>query len=134
MGRIQRETNVRFVPSAVGVGWDNVTEIVVRPDRLILHAGSEVSTIQFVEIARWYRHGWIYRSLARLGGPVWGAAFVADRDWFHAPSGRFFRFYTDPPLKVFMPDEPVGTPYHESLFLQIQQVIAAGGFATLDLG
>ena len=129
------ENEIRFTPSAVGAGWNDVSEVVVRPDRLLVHTSSHVVTIGFVEIARWQRRSWLYRPLAKLGGPVWGAAFVAERDWCRDPvTSRYFRFYTDPPFKIFMPEESIGTPYHESLFVQIRHVISFGGFSTIDLG
>ncbi len=132
---INDATEIQFTPSAVGAGWDRVAEVWVRPDRLIVRKGSCFVVIRFVEIARWHRRSWLYRPLAKLGGPIWGAPFVAERDWCRDPAtSRYFRFYTDPPLKIFMPEEPTGTPYHESLFIQIQQVISSGGFTTFDLG
>jgi hypothetical protein len=58
---------------------------------------------------------------------------VADRDFFHAPPDRFFRFYTTPPLIVYM---PVGDSYfpQATCFAAVKQVLGAGGFDTVDLG
>jgi hypothetical protein len=107
-------------------------EVVVRPDRLeILSAGRWV-VIRFKDIAHWPRPRWLRRLLFRVGWrPKWLP--VADRDWFHPPSDRFFTFYTDPRIVVFMPiDEPAARS--ESAFLKVQEVIRAGGFHTFDLG
>jgi hypothetical protein len=59
---------------------------------------------------------------------------VADRDWFHPPAGRFFRFYTTPAVTVYMPDEPRELEYGETMFVRVQNVIWLGGFTTRDLG
>jgi hypothetical protein len=90
--------------------------------------------IDFVSIAKWNQCGWLYRSIARLGLGVRGRPSVADRDWFHPPSGRFFRFYTKPVIAVYMPDEPRELSYDQTTFCRIQNVIALGGFCTFDLG
>ena len=89
---------------------------------------------RFLDIARRYQRGWLYRPLARLGWGVRSRPSVADRDWFHPPSGRFFRFFTEPPVTVYMPDEPPDTSYGQTMFRRVQDVLAAGGFGTFDLG
>jgi hypothetical protein len=124
---------LRFVPSAVE-GLPHVTEAAVFPDRLELRSGEKWRTIRFLDFARWRRRGWLYRPLARLGWGVHGWPAVADRDWFHPPSGRFFRFYTSPPVTVYLPDEPAKTSYGQTLFRRVQEVMAKGGFSSCDLG
>jgi len=127
------QQTVRFVPSAVE-GLPGVSEAVVFPDRLeMLSEGSRV-VIRFQDIARWRRRAWLYRRLARLGLGVRGAPAVADREWFHSPAGRFFRFYTEPALTVYLPDEAGDCDYGETMFRRVQSVIEAGGFGTFDLG
>ena len=128
-----REDGLRFVPSAVE-GLPSVTAAAVFPDHLELLSEDRWVVIRFLDIARWYRRGWLYRPLARLGYGVRGRPTVADRDWFHPPSGRFFRFYTRPPVTVYMPDEPADTTYAATIFRRIQDVMAAGGYSTFDLG
>jgi hypothetical protein len=123
---------LRFVPSRVE-GLPSVTEATVFPDRLELLSAGERVVIRFFDIARWHCCGWLYRPLACLGW-MRGGPMVADRNWFHPPSGRFFRFFTDPPVTVYMPDEPAGTSYGQTLFRRVQDVLAAGGFHTFDLG
>ncbi len=127
------EDGLRFVPSAVE-GLPSVTEAAVFPDRLELLSQDKWVVIRFLDIARWYRRGWLYRPLARLGWGVRGWPSVGDRDWFHPPSGRFFRFFTEPPVTVYMPDEPRDTSYGQTMFRRVQDVMAAGGFVTFDLG
>jgi hypothetical protein len=126
------EESLRFVPSNVE-GLASVTEVAVFSDRLELLSGGKWVAIRFLDIARWYRNGWLYGPLARLG-LVRGDPVVADRDWFHPPSGRFFRFFSEPPITVYMPDEPVDLDYGETMFLRVQNVIRSGGFGTFDLG
>jgi hypothetical protein len=127
------ETSLRFVPSAVE-GLPDVSEVALFPDRLELLSAGKPVVIRLLDIARWHRHGWLYRPLARLGLGVRGYPSVADRDWFHPPAGRFFRFFTAPPVTVFMPDEPPEASYGQTLFRRVQDVLAAGGFGTHDLG
>ena len=122
----------RFVPSKVQ-GLPAVTEVAVFPDRLELLSAGKWIAIPFLDIARWRRWGWLYRPLARMGW-VRGYPAVGDQDWFHPPSGRFFRFFTDPPLTVYMPDEPRDTTYGQTLFRRVQEVMGQGGFSTFDLG
>src|SRR5262249_1876604 len=98
------EDSLRFAPSAVE-GLPFVTEVAVFPDRRVWLPGGKRVPIRFVDLARWHRHGWLYRPLARLAGRIRGYPSVGDRDWFPPPSGRFFRFYTEPPVTVYMPDE-----------------------------
>lgn len=127
------ESGLRFAPSAVE-GLPSVTEVAVFPDRVELLSEGKWFVIRFLDIARWHRCGWLYRLLARLGRTVRGWPMVADRDWFHPPSRRFFRFFTLPPLTVYMPDEPPDTCYGQTMFRRVQNVLLAGGFLTFDLG
>jgi hypothetical protein len=133
MMTVRSELGLRFIPSNVE-GLPSVTEVAVFPDRLELFSEDKWVVIRFLDIARWYRHGWLYRPLARLGCGVHGRPFGADRDWFHPPSGRFFRFFTAPPVTVYMPDEPPAIKYGQTMFRRVQDVMAAGGFVTFDLG
>jgi hypothetical protein len=127
------EESLRFVPSAVE-GLLGVTEVAVFPDRLELLSEGKWVVIRFRDIARWYSGGWLYRPLAWLGLGVRGRPSVADRDWFHPPAGRFFRFYSSPPVTVHMPDEPRDLGYGGTMFRRVQNVIGLGGFSTYDLG
>lgn len=130
---VASEDNLRFVPSAVE-GLQAVTEAVIFPDRLELLSEGQWVIIRFLTIARWHRGGWLYRLLALLGFRVRGSPSIAARDWFHPPAERFFRFYTSPSLKLYMPDEPQELSYGETLFRRVQDVLAQGGFSTDDLG
>lgn len=123
----------RFAPSSVE-GLPSVAEVAVFPDRLELLSEGRWIVTRFRDIARWYRRGRLYRPLAQLGLGVWGYPSVADRDWFHPPAGRFFRFYTTPPITVYMPDEPPETSYGRTTFRRIQDVLAVSRFGTVDLG
>jgi hypothetical protein len=127
-----REHSLRFAPSRVE-GLSSVTKVTVFPDRLELLSDGQRIAIRFLDISRWYRNGWLWRPLARLGW-IRERPCVADRDWFHPPSGRFFKFYTEPPLVVYMPDEPADIGYEQTMFRRVQDVIGLGGFRTYDLG
>ena len=123
---------LRFVPSRVE-GLPDVSEVVVRPDRLELLSAGQWAVFRFAEIARWPRPARLWRLLSRLGwSPRWLP--VADRDWFHPPRDRSFRFYTHPPMEVFMTDEGGEIGYGDTLFRRVQEVIESGGFHTFDLG
>lgn len=125
------EASLRFVPSRVE-GLPSVTEVVVFPDRLELLSAGEWVVIRLADIAKWPRPRRLLRLLARFGWrPSWLP--VADRDWFHAPADRFFRFYTTPPVVVYVPDEE-GVGYAETCFRRLHHVIGLGGFGTFDLG
>ena len=130
--RAVTENCLRFVPSRVE-GLPNVAEIAVYPDRLELPTEGKLVVHRFVDIARWPRPPWLWRRLFRLGWrPRWLP--VADRDWFHAPRDRFFAFFTNPKLVLFMVDEDRSIGYGQTLFRRAQDVIEAGGFHTYDLG
>src|SRR5688572_7024553 len=130
MMRTDAEHSLRFVPSRVE-GVPAVTEVAVFPDRIELQSDGVLRVIRFQSIARWRRHGWLWRPLASVGWTC-GHPCVADRDWFHPPSERFFRFYTEPSITIYMTDEPAGTGYAQSIFRQVQDVIALGGYTTFD--
>jgi hypothetical protein len=129
---VASESHLRFVPSRVD-GVASVTEAAVFPDRLELLSEGKWVVIRFLDTARWYRHAWLYRPLAWLGW-VGGYPSVADRDWFHPPRDRFFRFYTNPPITLYMPDELASLSYGETMFRRVQNVLTVGGFSTFDLG
>lgn len=124
---------LEFTPSEV-TGLPAVSQIAIFPDRMELCSAGRTTTIRFLDIARWSRWDSFYRLAARLGLGVRGYPAVADRNWFHPPSRRYFRFYTDPPLTIYLANEPEETAYGETLFRHLQDVLAAGGDSTMDLG
>jgi hypothetical protein len=129
-----KEDQLRFVPSAID-GSPSVSEVTLFPDRVELLSEDRWVVIRFLDIARCYRvASCFYRLIARFGWGVKGWPSVADRDWFHPPPERFFRFFTKPPITIYMPDEPRETPYAETMFRRVQNVIGLGGFSTQDLG
>lgn len=125
------ELVVRFVPSHVD-GLPSVSEAAVFPDRLELRSEGRWVVVRLCDIVRWHRHDWLRRIWAGLGLRVRGS--VGERDWFHPPAQRYIRFFTEPPITVYMPDEPADVDYAHSIFCRIQVVMAAGGFGTFDLG
>src|SRR4051812_39781701 len=131
-GFLDPEPCLRFVPSRVE-GRHDVSEVIVRPDRIELRSASEWIRIRFADIAHWPRPAWLWR-LASRGG--WRARWlpVGDRDWFHPPRDRSFLYYTRPSTKVFLADEDQDVGYGESLFRRVQGVVESGGFNMYDLG
>jgi hypothetical protein len=123
---------VRFVPSRVD-GLPEVTQVAVFPDRLELFSEGKWLSFSFAAMAVWPRPAWLWRLLARLG---WRQRFVpvGERDWFHPPAERFFRYFTVPRVIVYMPDERAETCYGETSFRRVQDVMSQGGFNTWDLG
>lgn len=126
------EPCLRFAPVRAE-GWPDVTEVAVHSDRLEFLSAGEWKAFRFEDMAQWPRPVWLRKRLARLTGrrPFLP---VAERDWFHQEGGKFFRFYTEPPLTVFLPAEE-GVGYHQSLFRRIQAVMfSVGGYGSWDLG
>ncbi len=129
--KLMNEESLRFKPSQVE-GLPDVAEMIVYCDRLEFLTIDRDVVIRFFDIAEWPRPKWLWRFLFRFGRrPAWLP--VGDRDWFHPPHKRFFRFYTQPAITVYMPDDEV-KEYHESYFLRVQQVMRRSGFSTFDLG
>ena len=126
------DASLRFVPSRIE-GADSVDEVAVFPDRLELVRRSGTSVVGFADIARWPSPRAVWK-LAFACGLKPRSMQVADRDWFHRPPDRFFRFYTDPPLVIFMPNDELPGPYAETWFVRIREMIHSGGFHTFDLG
>ena len=126
------EECLRFVPSRVE-GLPDVTEVAIYPERLELLSAGKWVVIRFVDISKLPRPTWMWKVLSRFGWrPPWLP--VANRDWFHPPRDRFFRFFTSPEIIVFMADEASNIGYGETLFRRVQDVIESGGFNTNDLG
>ena len=111
-----------------------MTEAYVFPDRMELLSEGKLVVVKFLNIARWHRHGWFFGLVARLGLGVRGTPMIADRDWFHPPAGRYFRFFTKPEITVYMPDEPPETGYGDTMFRHVQDMMRQGGFGTFELG
>jgi hypothetical protein len=126
------EVGLRFVPSEVE-GLPGVTEVAVFPDRLELLSEGKWVVVRLLDIARWYRRGWLYRPLARLGW-VRGWPSVADRMWYPRPGVSYFEFYTDPKIVVHVPYYPTDVGHMDTVFQRVKQVMAAGGYSTFDLG
>lgn len=122
---------VHFVPSRVE-GIAELESVTVFPDRLEFGGSGGARSVRFVDIAEWPWPKAIRRALFRLGfKPRWLP--VADRDWFRDPAERYFTFYTEPRLRLFMPVDE--RPERDgSTFARIERVIQSGGFATCDLG
>ena len=122
---------VSFVPSRVE-GLADVREVSVFPDRLEVRSGGGLMQYPFSEIARPLGIRWLYR-LTRALGLRGAGGMVADRDWFHDPKDRFFAFYTQPQIRIYMPVDDV-QDYGRCCFHRVKEMIQAGGYGTFDLG
>jgi hypothetical protein len=116
---------VSFIPSRVE-GLAGVSLVVVHPDRLELVTGDTRRAFSFAGIGRPLGAGLLRRVLGRA------RLYVASRDFCQAPSDRYFRWYTDPPLITFMPSDEVAD-YATCTFSRIREIVRAGGFDTYDL-
>jgi hypothetical protein len=126
-----QDHTLRFVPTRVG-GVADVTEVAVFPDRLELVSDEKRLSFPYCDMARWPQPRWLWRLLSWIGiRPGWLP--IGERDWFHPPNERYIRFYATPPMTIYIPDDP-HTVYHLTLFRRIQNMIAAGGYSTFDLG
>jgi hypothetical protein len=126
------DASLRFVPAGVE-GLPGVTEVAVFPDRLELLSEGRWVAIRFIDIARWFRRGWLYRPLARLGW-VRGWPSVADRMWFPRPGVSYFCFHTSPEVVIHVPYDPTDLNHLNTVFQRVKQVLAVGGYATMYLG
>jgi hypothetical protein len=70
---------------------------------------------------------------ARWPGSTWGARVaVGGGSGLVPPAGG--PVLHPAALTVYMPDEPPETGYGQTMFRRVQDVLAAGGFGTFDLG
>jgi hypothetical protein len=125
------QKTITITPSRVE-GVEGVERVSLFPDRLELIGGGGRRTILFRDIAKPQEPRW-WSTIKKLFGRVPWPQLVADRDWFHKPRDRFFVFYTDPKIKIYMPVDEV-EDHSESCFSRMQDVIRTGGYATFDLG
>lgn len=125
------EPGFQFRPSCVE-GLPDVRLVTVFPDRLEFVSSGQAVVLDLLDVAGFPRPRWIWRFLARLGcRRRW--LNVGERDWFHPPPDRFIRYYSTPPVVVYMPDE-TGVSYPATVFRRVQEVMMQGGFGTTDLG
>jgi hypothetical protein len=123
--------SITFVPSRVD-GLDAVSRVKIRPSQIEFEMPDSRRVFAFKSISR-PQESWLSSFLKRLTFRRPYPRVIADRDWFHAPPDRFFRFYTTPPITVYMPADDVHE-HAQSHFGRIQQVIRSGRFATFDMG
>lgn len=123
--------SVEFTPVAVD-GVERVASCLVMPERLqlTLTDGGRVD-VMFEGIARFPRPERLWRALHRLGLRR-ARVPVGERDWCQPEGRQFFRFFTKPPLVLYLPeDRHLG--YGSTVFARIQETLARGGFGTHDL-
>ena len=119
------EHPVRLAPSKVE-GLPNVDEVAVFPDRLEVRSEGAWKVFPFAEMPGGASKPPV---LLGLGGM---RPRVADLLYVREPySESYFRFYTDPPVTVYMPaDGPALSPH--SAFWRVLQALKRGGYYADD--
>ncbi len=126
---MRNELSIRFTPAAVD-GRESVSGVAIFPDRLeLFDKDGTIETVRFSRIGK--RQTSLPASLLRFQRP--GPKMVAERCFFPKPSDCFFRFYTHPPITVYMPADEEPNDYTETTFFQVRRVIESGYFSTFDL-
>ncbi len=100
------------MPSAVE-GLEGVREVVVTSEWLELRVGDH-----------WLRRE--FTAFRRERPPVF-RGYIGERDRFQPRP--YFRFYSDPPLTIYMPEESA-----DATFAAVRSTIHAGAYRTFDLG
>ena len=119
-----------FVPSRVD-GLYDVNGVTIHPDRIVFDLPDSARTFLFRNLGHSVGSAIErFADIVRFRRP-W--RIVGERDWFHPPPDRFFRFHTDPQITVYMPDDDV-REYGPSVFCRIQQIWRSGRVDTFDLG
>jgi hypothetical protein len=122
---------VEFAPVAVE-GASGVTSCRITPEAVFLgHGEAELRRVQLESIARYRSPAAWWRLIHRLGLSRRPRP-VGERDWCQPEGHQFFRFFTDPPLVIYLPAQP-DAPYGETLFARIRETLWRGGFCTDDL-
>ena len=131
MATVESVEPISFVPSRVD-GFDSVSLVTVEPTRISLLTDDGNQIFTFAAIAQ-RQDSWFARAIRRVTFRKPWPPMIGERDWFHAPPDRFFRFFTDPQITIFMPSNDV-QEYAPSVFCRAQWVWRSGGFDTWDLG
>ena len=129
-GPVPTASLLTVIPSKVE-GIDHIHKIIVHPDQLEIYRSEGTLRINFAQIAR-PQGSVFYRFMQRAIGKTL-PSLVADRNFFARPNERWFAFYTEPELRIFMPNDE-SIEYPSSYFFRIQQAIRSGGYDTYDCG
>ena len=122
---------VEFAPVAVE-GVSGVTSCRITPETVVLgDGGTELRRVQLESIARYPSPVAWWKLIHRLGFSRRPRP-VGERDWCLPEGKQFFRFFTDPPLVIYLPAQPDAS-YGETLFARIRETLWRGGFCTDDL-
>ena len=124
------DSSIRLRPSRV-LGLEDVREVAIHVDRLEVDVNGVRRSFAFADMGRRQEPA-IVSFIGRLFGKQALPRLVGEREWCSAPQDRFFRWYTDPPLTVFMPADERES-YSASYFPRIHAVLHGGRFTTFDL-
>lgn len=130
MSYATRPDLVRFKPSRVE-GWSDVSEVVIYPDRVEVTTNGRVVTIEFHKIARRNEPTIFSLLKAWLGKRPWPKS-VGERDLSEEFGVRFIDWFTDPPLRTYLPPCE-GTNEDLKLMMQIVWMMAASIYQLDDL-
>jgi hypothetical protein len=123
--------SITFIPSRVD-GLEAVSRVTIRLSQIEFETPDSRHVFAFKAISR-PQESWLASLVKRMTFRRPYPHTIAERDWFHAPPDRFFRFYTTPPITVYMPTDEA-EDFGRGCFHRIQNVIRSGGLTTLDLG
>ncbi len=131
MATVDDPDSIWLVPSRVD-GLDGVSRVIIEHTQITFVTGESSRSFSFSAIRR-PQGTWFFRVIRRVAFRRPWPPMIGERDCFHPPPNRFFRFFTEPQITVYMPLDDV-QDYTHSCFYRIQQVIRSGGYATWDLG
>jgi hypothetical protein len=120
---------INFVPSKVE-GLCSVESVSIYPDKVEIVTQTEVINYNFQSLVQRYCSEWFWRFKHKIG--FRSNPYIGEKYFECPPQNRFFLFYTEPQIKVFMPaDEPenwIKASYGKSQFMMHR-----GGYALMDM-
>ena len=128
---VESVTSIAFVPSHIE-GVEKAEHVTVFPDRLEISTEGGLLSYRFSDISQPQEARW-WSAFKRLFGVAPWNEIVADRNWFKNPKDRYFKFFTEPQIKVCMPEDELEN-HQKSYFWRIQLVMGSGGYGSYDLG
>ena len=104
----------------------NVTEFALYADRICFTVEENREIVfHFRDLVRTSRTWWLNLFFRDR------VLYVGERDFCR--DERFFRWFTDPEISVYTPEDPPGDSYKDTWFCKIHEVMNHGPFRTYDL-
>jgi hypothetical protein len=123
------ETFIRFQPAEV-VGATDVSQVTIYSDRIIFQCNQNEMVHHFREIAR-PQIDFLNRLFDRVFRRRIHLNVVGEREF--CTDRRYVAFYTEPPLKIYLPPEDNELRYSETYFYKVNEILGAGGYMTWDV-